>query len=181
MSKWMQMSRVAEGNGLCRHTYLIEAFASLLVLAPQAVGAAQVEEHHGPSWGHATGVKHRRLLAWFAQTHKTQKPILKKCIKLLLKLGISSAGMVALRGYMATDQHRLTRLNGLVSFVRSWENRYHINDEITLQGFRSSGLRDLPWSCSLVSTPIDTSLTFSGLRWAIASEILSNEMSASAA
>lgn len=178
----MQMSRVAEGNGLCRHTYLIEAFASLLVLTPQAVGAAQVEEHHGPSWGHATGVKHRRLLAWFAQTHKT-KDNFKKCIKLLLKQGIrlNSEGMVALRGYMATDQHRLTRLNGLVSFVRSWENRYHVNDEIKLRGFRSSGLRDSPWSCSLVSTPIDTSLTFSGLRWAIASEILSNEISASAA
>lgn len=53
----------AKWDGWCHHTYLIEAFASLLVLAPQAVGAAQVEEHHGPSRGHATGVKQWRLLA----------------------------------------------------------------------------------------------------------------------
>lgn len=39
----------------------------------------------------------------------------------------------------------------------------------------------LPWSCSLGDTPSETSVTFSGLRWVMASEIRSREIRASAA
>lgn len=39
----------------------------------------------------------------------------------------------------------------------------------------------IPWSCSLDETPNETSVTFSGLRCAMASEILSREIRASAA
>lgn len=70
---------------LRQHAYLVETFTSLLVLAPQAVGAAQVKEHHGPSRGHATGVEHRSLLACSANTHthKEKQP------KSLLSQGIN--------------------------------------------------------------------------------------------
>lgn len=40
----------------------MQALARLVVLAPQAVGAAQVEEHHGPSRGHTAGVTEGGLL-----------------------------------------------------------------------------------------------------------------------
>ena len=42
-------------------SYLMKALARLVVLAPQTVGAAQVEEHHGPRRRHAAGVAQRRL------------------------------------------------------------------------------------------------------------------------
>lgn len=35
--------------GTCCHGYLMQALAGLVILAPQAVGTPQVEEHHGPS------------------------------------------------------------------------------------------------------------------------------------
>lgn len=49
----------------------MKAPAGLLILAPQAIGASQVEQHHGSSRGHAAWVTHRNLLPCCA-TH-TQK------------------------------------------------------------------------------------------------------------
>ena len=40
----------------CVSVYLMQALAGLLVLAPQTVGTAQVEEHHGPGRVHRAGV-----------------------------------------------------------------------------------------------------------------------------
>lgn len=42
--------------------------AGLVVLAPQAVGASQVEEHHGASRGHTARVAHGDLLPCCGQT-----------------------------------------------------------------------------------------------------------------
>lgn len=51
-----------------RPGYLMKTPAGLVVLAPQAVGASQVEEHHGASGGHTAGVAHGDLLPRWGQT-----------------------------------------------------------------------------------------------------------------
>jgi hypothetical protein len=44
-------------------SHLMQTLSGLVVLAPQAVGTAQVEEHHSPGRVHRTGVALRGALA----------------------------------------------------------------------------------------------------------------------
>ena len=50
----------------CVSVYLMQALAGLLVLAPQTVGTAQVEEHHGPGRAHRAGVTLGGLLPCYS-------------------------------------------------------------------------------------------------------------------
>lgn len=59
----------------CSHGYLLQTLAGLLILAPETVGAAQVEKHHGPSWCHAAGVTQGSLLPCCAHAHTHTKTI----------------------------------------------------------------------------------------------------------
>lgn len=62
-----KMSHITETCAKCPG-YLMKTPAGLVVLAPQAVGASQVEEHHGASRGHTARVAHGDLLPCCGQT-----------------------------------------------------------------------------------------------------------------
>jgi hypothetical protein len=57
------MAGVHEGCPLPVPSHLMQTLSGLVVLAPQAVGTAQVEEHHSPGRVHRTGVALRGALA----------------------------------------------------------------------------------------------------------------------
>lgn len=62
----------------------MQAFAGLIILAPQAVGAAQVEEHHGLRCCHTAGVKQRHLLSCCTTgSHITQHSVIISLVRVL--------------------------------------------------------------------------------------------------
>lgn len=85
-------------------SYLMKTPAGLVVLASKAVGASQVEEHHGASRGHTARVAHGDLLPCCGWTDgyitKKQKTLV-------------------LWGSKAKIKQGLTTFDWLVSFIRS--------------------------------------------------------------